>query len=1604
MSEISATSTVKVGVRNAFPMLQRKCACGGSASQLTGDCADCRRDKTLRLQKKLSVGTSDDPLEYEADRAAERVLAIPATFRERQGQTITPIHTRPPTADGSELGRSSPGAYSSTPWRPSPGAHVGASRRPSTADAAAAMREPTTGRGGANVASQQPTLPAFQGRIGHDFGAVRVHEGAASAPVARAVSASPGATTDAGVTAHRPATVHAPNSHVPQSEDLTHGGSSLDSGLRSFFETRYGRDLSEVRIHTGPRSESWNDRLTSHAFTYGSHVWLGRGHHPRADFLLAHELAHVIQQRQPKPMNPAGSLDDAEDAPLLSGSRRIVRRLDLSLPFWVPLGAKGMQTGTDLHRDLLGIAQANNANLDIEAPAPNATAAGSGLGFAGNIDLYQGKGPGGGLHSRVGLFFDGTTGAQGSGAAVATATPKNHPRVSAIAIAGGNFNPFVTAGGSIDGIDKGPTDVKIGELKPASLPMLEKGEEQVGNYKKGMKQAAQLTNEWALHNNNTARWGLNNPATLPDSAVKFVHNGTDMKFNPASPRDDQNLVLATIAESSVGGKYSHRVIFNPGARGLPPIRGGLYAQLFKPGKGLWMYFARPKNLADARALARRALDKDQMTLANQVQDEIVDPLFRTPTKKTGTAPLLRNRRQPLQEAATPRPRIGTQPAPPVIQRAPKPPELQDNFKFAPWQKSQEALRNRISGPTASNDDKQKVASVELLEHAYKAEEALDKVSGTGKSTLPPKSSDLVTIVSGKGADRKEQKRNLADLGSWLVGWTSKPAEILGFFRDKFGSSFVVVANKLADLRDRIRDKFRKAFESHPSKPTDSKGKIIAKALLKALLQVAKVLIPRAVHLFMDAVVAGIKKKLAKVFDIDPLKMVDDTFGTDFKQWGADLENFQKDADNHVNKIVDGYTKELGWIKDVIDTAKTVGPILEAASIAIQCGKKPGWGCLLLLSKRFRECGMESALNICIVQKQIAGLVAELGPLANLPATMAQSALNVVKDAAPDAVKEVFSEPVARSGIFDKSEIECEDTPPELFCPGLMPGGNIPVPPGGDDKKTRDSDDPDDPSHVKPPPPPPPPRPPRPPKDEPETPPHQEDKDVPTEPGKGGQPGPPLKPDPKGPGAKPGELPAPEEVHKALNDLLNNQGPEGMEALAKLAQDAGMPDDAPLTAEQVKKLQDLLKKSALTQEELKKLAGGGVSPRLQGKGKPLERFLGREAHDAVLKQTLEKLRQKQYEFNFQEMATHKVHWKIMLPYKPGRFRNAPALMWDDNIRAAGVVDGEYGKCYDGGKVPLTVTKADMHEERTQKKLTIRTPFHDKGAEVAGGVCPPQPAGGRKQPEVKDVKSQRGKSQGGRSQGGQGSQDQGGAGQGGQGQSGGKAQPPPQGQGSGQPDTQPPGEPQQKPPESGAGTPGGEVNSRIKPGDAGDPPGSDPQPDEEQQEGQQQAKGGSKDESNAPKEERKDEEQKDKPEDQKYPLDVAGLAAGCGLPEKCAANEWKVDFEEIGAPDDGWQVMPATEMDPDGTSSMLNPPNKQSPFTVRKATDGSQDEEMVLTCEGKTCIVGKVIPSSAAANKWELVSGPLLDSLKAVLRKFLQEKRKGGTGRAERIHFF
>jgi len=77
-------------------------------------------------------------------------------------------------------------------------------------------------------------------------------------------------------------------------------GSALDSSARSRMESAFSHDFSRVRVHTDSGSAALASSLSARAFTIGSDIAFGAGEYQPGtlvgDALLAHELAHVVQQ------------------------------------------------------------------------------------------------------------------------------------------------------------------------------------------------------------------------------------------------------------------------------------------------------------------------------------------------------------------------------------------------------------------------------------------------------------------------------------------------------------------------------------------------------------------------------------------------------------------------------------------------------------------------------------------------------------------------------------------------------------------------------------------------------------------------------------------------------------------------------------------------------------------------------------------------------------------------------------------------------------------------------------------------------------------------------------------------------------------------------------------------------------------------------------------------------------------------------------------------------------------------------------------------------------------------------------------------------------
>lgn len=90
------------------------------------------------------------------------------------------------------------------------------------------------------------------------------------------------------------------------------GGTALESGARDRLEAGFGRDLGNVRVHTGAPAADLASRIGARAFTAGSDIYFGRGEYePQSaagDRVLAHEVAHTTQHADAVHRYPATAM------------------------------------------------------------------------------------------------------------------------------------------------------------------------------------------------------------------------------------------------------------------------------------------------------------------------------------------------------------------------------------------------------------------------------------------------------------------------------------------------------------------------------------------------------------------------------------------------------------------------------------------------------------------------------------------------------------------------------------------------------------------------------------------------------------------------------------------------------------------------------------------------------------------------------------------------------------------------------------------------------------------------------------------------------------------------------------------------------------------------------------------------------------------------------------------------------------------------------------------------------------------------------------------------------------------------------------------------
>ncbi|MBQ1105301.1 MULTISPECIES: DUF4157 domain-containing protein [unclassified Streptomyces] len=126
--------------------------------------------------------------------------------------------------------------------------------------------------------------------------------GALGAMVQRARSgAAAPAAEQAEQAEHTGHTGQAEEQRSPVHDVVSSGGSPLDTDTRTDMESRMGADFSDVRVHHDSAAHESAKDVGAHAYTVGNNVVFQRDAYdpgsPQGRTTLAHELTHVIQQR-----------------------------------------------------------------------------------------------------------------------------------------------------------------------------------------------------------------------------------------------------------------------------------------------------------------------------------------------------------------------------------------------------------------------------------------------------------------------------------------------------------------------------------------------------------------------------------------------------------------------------------------------------------------------------------------------------------------------------------------------------------------------------------------------------------------------------------------------------------------------------------------------------------------------------------------------------------------------------------------------------------------------------------------------------------------------------------------------------------------------------------------------------------------------------------------------------------------------------------------------------------------------------------------------------------------------------------------------------------
>ncbi|MFB8218764.1 eCIS core domain-containing protein [Streptomyces anulatus] len=122
---------------------------------------------------------------------------------------------------------------------------------------------------------------------------------------------------------HRPDEQTAPAVQLSAVHNILRtSGQPMDDATRTDMEARLGADFSDVRIHNDSAARASATEIGARAYTSGNHVVIGTGGTDK--HTLAHELTHVIQQRQ----GPVAGTDNGTGLKVSEPSDRFEREAE----------------------------------------------------------------------------------------------------------------------------------------------------------------------------------------------------------------------------------------------------------------------------------------------------------------------------------------------------------------------------------------------------------------------------------------------------------------------------------------------------------------------------------------------------------------------------------------------------------------------------------------------------------------------------------------------------------------------------------------------------------------------------------------------------------------------------------------------------------------------------------------------------------------------------------------------------------------------------------------------------------------------------------------------------------------------------------------------------------------------------------------------------------------------------------------------------------------------------------------------------------------------------------------------------------------------------